>query len=88
MILHALALTARDIGIGFLVCTVVSLALIGAVIVGRTLTRRSDQRYARQVEQEKRRRRIQLHDHQRRRSEMRSYNARPTAGERWSGRAV
>jgi uncharacterized membrane-anchored protein YhcB (DUF1043 family) len=87
LILHALALTARDLGIGFLICTVASFALIGAVIVGRTLTRRADERYARQVQRELERQRLQLRAHEQRRSEMRSYNARPTAGERW-GRAA
>jgi ABC-type transport system involved in cytochrome bd biosynthesis fused ATPase/permease subunit len=85
VILHALALTARDIGIGLAACTVACLIIVVLLVIGRTLAKRADVRYWAEVERERQLLRSQLLDHERRRSEMRSYNARPTATERWGG---
>lgn len=82
-LLHAVELTLRDLVIGFGVCTVVSFALIGLLVVTRLLVARADRRYVTAVERERERNRMQLRMHERHRAERRSYNARPTASERW-----
>jgi hypothetical protein len=81
VILHALALTAKAIGIGL----IVSLALAAVVYGIGKLEERAERRHDAAVERERERCRADLRRHQERRSEMRSYNARPTAGERWGG---
>jgi hypothetical protein len=79
VILQALALTARDIGLAL-----IPTLAFGAVVYGiGKLEERAERRHLAAVERERERCRADLRRHQERRSEMRSYNARPTAGERW-----
>lgn len=79
MILHALALTAKGIGVGL----ILSLAFAAVVYGIGKLEERAERRHDAAVERERERCRADLRRHEERRSEMRSYNARPTAGERW-----
>lgn len=84
MILHALALGARDLFGVLLVFLIFDLCVYGLVCVARWLAGRADARYLAEVERERERTRTRLRMHERRRSEMRCYgNARPTAAERW-----
>jgi hypothetical protein len=86
VILHALELAGRDLAVGM----VVGCALYG-VLVGLRIRRiRTEERerrdlafgQARRLYEEERR---DFCNRERRRTEMHSYNARPTATERWGG---
>lgn len=85
MILHALALTARDLGVGLLAIVIGAIAGLLVILLFEAVVRRSDRHHLAAIERERARVRAELRAHERRRSEMRSYAARPTAAERWGG---
>jgi NAD(P)-dependent dehydrogenase (short-subunit alcohol dehydrogenase family) len=80
---HAFVLTARDLGIGAVVALLLAAAGFAAIVVTREVTRRADARYLAAVERERQAVRNEFRDHERHRTEMRSFSARPTANERW-----
>jgi Na+-transporting methylmalonyl-CoA/oxaloacetate decarboxylase gamma subunit len=84
VILHALGQAGELLLIGFFFGLLASL-LLGALVYGiGKLEQRAEARYVAAIEKEKERNRAQLRLHEQHRSEMRCYNARPTAGERWA----
>lgn len=96
MILHALELTFRDLGVGLLIALMLLLPSLAALLVILLLgafERRADRRHDELVERNRAealadQRAAERRTIERRRERMHSYNARPTAAERWGGRAA